>query len=236
MLGARRSYLNRIVIVDVEADGNIIGKNSMVCFGAVKFTDPSVSFYGQTAPLSDKYNPEALAVSGFSREEHEEFDSPLDVMKSFYQWLEENFEENPILFSDNPQFDGAWINYYLLTFIGDNPFGWSSRRIGDLWCGFEKNLHSPWKHLRDTEHTHNPVDDATGNAEALMKMLIWNKVIKLKKGDRITFKHPASGELMQAEVFSVNSDGTIAIYPIIDSSGEDFIEYINLKDIFKVSF
>lgn len=206
----------------------------MVCFGAVKFTDPDVSFYGQTAPISGIYNPEALAVSGFSREEHEEFDSPFAVMRAFHQWLEENFEEKPILFSDNPQFDGAWINYYLLTLLGDNPFGWSSRRISDLWCGFEKNLRSPWKYLRDTEHTHNPVDDATGNAEALMKMLIWNEVIKLKKGDKITFKHPVNGDIMQAEVFSVNNDGTIALYPIIDSSGEEFIEYVRLKDIINV--
>lgn len=208
----------------------------MVCFGAVKFTDTSVSFFGKTKPVSIHYDPEALAVSGFSREEHETFDNPVSVMIAFHQWLEENFEEKPILFSDNPQFDGAWINYYLLFFTGDNPFGWSSRRIGDLWCGFEKDLRSAWKYLRDTEHTHNPVDDATGNAEALMKMLIWNEVIKLKKGDKITFKHSVNGDIMQAEVFSVNNDGTIAIYPIIDSSGEDFLEYINLKSIFKVRF
>jgi hypothetical protein len=27
-----------------------------------------------------------------------------------------------------------------------------------------------FKHLRKTEHTHNPVDDARGNAEALLAM------------------------------------------------------------------
>ena len=56
------------IVVDVESDGGIIGENSMVCFGAV-IVDKKLdkTFYGRTAPISDKYNPEALAVSGFSR-------------------------------------------------------------------------------------------------------------------------------------------------------------------------
>ena len=33
-----------------------------------------------------------------------------------------------------------------------------------------KDTFAQWKHLRITKHTHNPVDDARGNAEALLKM------------------------------------------------------------------
>jgi hypothetical protein len=32
------------------------------------------------------------------------------------------------------------------------------------------DLYSTFKHLRETKHTHHPVDDAKGNAEALLKM------------------------------------------------------------------
>jgi hypothetical protein len=31
-------------------------------------------------------------------------------------------------------------------------------------------MRASWKQLRDTKHTHNPVDDAKGNAEAILKM------------------------------------------------------------------
>jgi hypothetical protein len=34
----------------------------------------------------------------------------------------------------------------------------------------QNNTFAKWKHLRETKHTHNPVDDAMGNAEVLVKM------------------------------------------------------------------
>lgn len=79
------------IVVDVESDGAIIGENSMVCFGAV-IVDKKLdkTFYGRTAPISDKYNPEALAVSGFSREEHEKFIEPHVTMSLFAKWINDN--------------------------------------------------------------------------------------------------------------------------------------------------
>jgi hypothetical protein len=32
-------------------------------------------------------------------------------------------------------------------------------------------VYRTFKHLRDTKHTHNPVDDAKGNAEAMLKIM-----------------------------------------------------------------
>jgi len=160
-----------LFVVDVESDGGIIGDNSMVCFGVVKLTpELDITFYGQTKPISESYDPRALAVSGFSREEHEQFDNPQTVMFNFAAWLEKHSKGRPILISDNNGYDASWINYYFLKYVGKNPFGWSSRRIGDLYCGMQKDMWASWKKLRNTKHTHNPVDDAMGNAEALLKM------------------------------------------------------------------
>jgi hypothetical protein len=59
------------VIVDVESDGPIPAEFSMVCFGAVIFDEVlNQTFYGRTRPISERFNLEALAVSGFSREQH----------------------------------------------------------------------------------------------------------------------------------------------------------------------
>jgi hypothetical protein len=158
-------------VVDVESDGGLLGDNSMVCFGVVKLTpELDKTFYGKTRPISKHYVPEALAVSGYSRETHETFDDPQKVMEEFAEWLKENSVGRPILISDNNGYDASWINYYFLRFTGRNPFGWSSRRIGDLYCGMVKDTWASWKKLRVTKHTHHPVDDAMGNAEALLKM------------------------------------------------------------------
>ena len=59
-------------VVDVESDGPCPGLYSMVCFGVVEYHSKKI-FYGQTAPITPKYIPEALATSGFSREEHKKF-------------------------------------------------------------------------------------------------------------------------------------------------------------------
>jgi DNA polymerase III alpha subunit (gram-positive type) len=157
------------IVVDVETDGPVQGKNSIVCFGAV-VVEPTLTktFYGRMKPISDTFNPDALAVSGFSREEHLTFDEPDKVMKDFAIWISENSIGRPILISDNNGYDSAWINWYFYVYYGSNPFGWTSRRIGDLFCGAEHDLHYSWKKHRKTTHNHNPVFDSMGNAEALL--------------------------------------------------------------------
>lgn len=160
------------VVVDVEADGPIPAQYSMVCFGAVLFDGAlDKSFYGQTRPVSDRFDPEALAVSGFSREEHLNFDGPEAVMGKFATWLEEHSNGRPVFVSDNLAFDWQFINYYFHRFLGHNPIGFSGRRIGDLYAGLVKDASkaTEWKKYRVTKHTHNPVDDARGNAESLRK-------------------------------------------------------------------
>ena len=130
------------VVVDVESAGPIPADYSMVCFGAVILDDRlDQEFYRRTRAISDKFNPGALAVSGFSREQHLNFDESR-VMKS---------------------------NYYFHHFLGHNPFGFSGRRIGDSYSGLLKDASkaSEWKKYRIAPHTHSPVDDARGNAEAL---------------------------------------------------------------------
>jgi len=158
-------------IIDVESDGQIIGKHSMVCFGVVKLTpELDKTFYGQTKPISDKYIQSALDISGFSREEHLKFNDPSQTMTDLANWVKENSVGQPILISDNNGYDASWINYYFHVYHGSNPFGWSSRRIGDLYCGMMKDTRAAWKKLRVTKNTHHPVDDAMGNAEVLLKM------------------------------------------------------------------
>ncbi len=48
--------------------------------------------------------------------------------------------------------------------------GLDSTNLGSLYKGVVKDMFKNFKHLRKTKHTHNPVDDAMGNAEALLHM------------------------------------------------------------------
>ena len=147
----------------------------MVSLGAVRLDRAlETSFYGRFAPLpSADFDGEALAVSGTRREDHLAYPDPLVTMQAFDGWLTEvNGASKPTFVSDNPAFDWQFVNYYFHRYLGRNPMGFSARRIGDLYAGMlgDASKASEWKSLRRTAHTHHPVDDARGNAEALLVM------------------------------------------------------------------
>lgn len=159
------------VMVDIESDGPIPGDYSMISFGAV-IVEPGLSrtFYGKLKPISEKWIPEALKVSGFSRDDVLKFDDPAEVMRQFDGWLKENVKDRPMFIADNNGFDWQFVNWYFHHFLAKNPFGFSSTNLGSLYKGLVKDTSPNFKHLRKTKHTHNPVDDAVGNAEALLHM------------------------------------------------------------------
>lgn len=160
-----------IVVVDVESDGPIPADYSMICFAAVLVDDTlDQSFYGQLRPISEQWIPEALVVSGFSREETMQFADPETVMQNFAVWVAEHCGSRPLFFSDNNGFDWQFINWYFHHFLGSNPFGHSSVNIGSLYKGLVGDMFQNFKHLRKTPHTHHPLDDVRGNAEALLYM------------------------------------------------------------------
>lgn len=181
--------------VDVEADGPIPGFGippmakslwgySMIAIGAVVVAKPEVGFLGYLKPISEAWIPEALAVSGFNREETLEFPDPRTTMSAFRRWVLDNnvHGTQPIFVADNNGFDFAWVNWYFHQFSdhddrpnpregrGSNPFGFSSKNINNLYQGLVNDCYASFKRLRKTKHDHNPMHDARGNAEALLHM------------------------------------------------------------------
>ena len=160
--------------LDVEADGPAPGLYSMISFAVVDINDPNRFFYGELRPISTQFNFENLKATGYTREQTLHFRDAKLVMDDFRVWLRKECPNGrPIVWSDNPGFDWGFLNYYAHWAWGENPLGWSCRRIGDFYAGLvsdpKKSGH--WKRLRDTKHTHNALDDARGNAEALVKIL-----------------------------------------------------------------
>src|SRR5262249_1915356 len=106
------------VMVDIESDGPIPGDYSMICFGAI-IVESSLarSFYGKLRPISDNFVPEALAVSGFSRDETLAFDEPRTVMEKFAGWIAETCRDRPMFISDNNGFDWQFVNWYFHHYL-----------------------------------------------------------------------------------------------------------------------
>lgn len=166
--------------LDVEADGPCPGLFSMVSFAVVPVDEPEAAFYSTMAPISERWIPEALAVSGFSREECLAFEPALTVMGRFRQWAHDLISADgdlclvrPVLISDNPGFDAGFLTYYCEWAGFANPFGHSCRRLGDLCAGMQGRLNGTrdWKRWTRTPHTHNALDDAKGIAEGWAAVL-----------------------------------------------------------------
>jgi len=160
-------------MVDVETDGPCPGLYSMIAFGAV-IVEPGEarSFGAKLRPLEDaRWVNEALAVSGVTHEQTLDYPAPLHGMIAFAAWVERtNVGKRAMFISDNNGFDWQFVNYYFHRFIEKNPFGHSSTNLGSLYKGLVKDGTKNFKHLRKTKHTHDPVNDARGNVEALLHM------------------------------------------------------------------
>jgi DNA polymerase III epsilon subunit-like protein len=160
------------IMVDIEADGPIPGDYSMVSLGAVAVDRPlDKSFYREIKPISEQYDEGALGIAGFSREKTLTFPDPLTVMTEFKDWIEKVSDGSPLFVSDNNGFDWMFVCWYFHHFLQENPFGHSSMNLGSFYKGVERDVKANFRHLRNTKHTHNALDDALGNAEAMVKIL-----------------------------------------------------------------
>jgi hypothetical protein len=165
-----------LFVVDIEADGPYPGDYSMVSMGIVPVKEDMSTvkgFLGEFKPISDLWIPDALAVSGHSRETCLAFPDPAETVKAAIEFVEANSNGHCVFLSDNNGFDWQFTNYYFHKYGGRNPFGFSSRRIGDFYAGLEKNWKAAnnWKRHRTTKHDHNPLNDAMGNAEAFIWLM-----------------------------------------------------------------
>ena len=59
------------------------------------------------------------------------------------------------------------MSYIMIDIESDGPIP------GDysIYKGVVRDVSKNFKHLRKTKHTHNPVDDAKGNAEAFLEII-----------------------------------------------------------------
>lgn len=179
-----------LFIVDVEATSPTPMTGVMTEFAAVHVVS-SIAFYGRlyrahpdpdnpAVPVAELDSLGRPIVAAFWAQHSEpgiasatEGATTRDVAVALRAWLDGFGLERRTLVSDNNGFDAMWLNCFTDKEIGALLFGHSSRRIGDFYAGQRQkwNDQSSWKRLRRTRHTHNPLDDAHGNAEALRSLL-----------------------------------------------------------------
>lgn len=178
------------VVVDIETNGTCVGIHNMVSIGAVHHQNPKNTFYAEMAPLNGNFQHKAYEVNGFTHEQVMMFDNPEKSMMGFFQWVMDikDRDERILFVSDTTSFDFSFVNYYLWSFCGGNPFGHAPLSLTNLYKGLTGDFRATIYHLRDTPHTHNALDDAKGNQEAfekIEKMMRERKAERRKKLDKV---------------------------------------------------
>lgn len=173
--------------VDVETDGPIPGRFSMLSFALVyagafdgeTFYKPSAydrGFYCELKPIFDEFEPEAMQVNGLNRAElfNKGLD-PTDAMTKASRWIEETTGKGEPVFVAYPlSFDWSWMYWYFVQYspVG-SPFGYS--RCFDIKTAMafslQKTIRSvgrsriPSVFKSISPHTHHALDDAISQAE-----------------------------------------------------------------------
>jgi ribonuclease T len=176
----------RLFSVDVESSGPIPGKYSMLALGACAVDSLDESFYAELKPISFEFVPEALKVSGFDLARLDrEGQPPGDAMRNFRTWVEAVAgSAKPVFVGFNACYDWQFVNWYLETYAGGNPFGFGGVDIKSYYMGLtgkpwsaSSSSQLPPDFRPDLPQTHNALDDARSQASIFAKMLQVNRVL-----------------------------------------------------------
>jgi hypothetical protein len=183
------------ISADIETDGPIPGKYSMLSFGlciAGRFDGHSFdrciderecSFYRELMPVADNFEQEALAVNGLDRDRLlREGDDPAKAMRDADHWVRERARgARPVLVAYPVAFDWAFLYWYFVQYAGASPFGFSScldirtlyqaRALTPFDSASQRSM--PHWLLPSRDHTHNAADDALEQAELFSNIFEW---------------------------------------------------------------
>lgn len=169
------------ISVDIEAAGPIPGEYSMLSIGACLVHDIDEGFYVELRPISNRFVPEALKISGFSLDHLRlEGSDPAEAMSSFRSWIEDvSAGRCPVFVGFNATFDWAFLNWYFHMFLDENPFGIGGVDIKAYYMGLSgiewdetKSSKLPERFQPSRPSTHHALDDARAQAEIFEKLLV----------------------------------------------------------------
>lgn len=178
------------VAVDLEADGPIPGPYSMLSLGMAVVNRPELTFYIEMQPMTDDFVPEAMAVNGLDRERlKREAAPPKEAMQAAADWIDGLRKHGrPVFLAAPAVWDGMYLHWYFLRFLGRNPFGVTGSGIDlrSYWMGAKgvewrftgKDRVKHDVKLKDLPHTHHALEDAQELAEIFAAVLEKRKQMK----------------------------------------------------------
>ncbi len=182
------------ISADIESDGPIPGRYSMLSFGlavAGRFDGrtfapadaAAATFYRELRPVSEEFDPRAVAVTGLDRARlAAEGADPDAAMADAAAWVSAQAGgDRPVMVGYPIVFDWMFMHWYFVRYLGRSPFGFSGAL--DMKTIYQQKARVPLDRagrddlpavLRSSrEHTHNACDDAIEQAEIFARLFEW---------------------------------------------------------------
>lgn len=168
------------ISVDIEASGPVPPKYSMLSVGACVVGNPSMCYYAELKPLSSATDPEAMKVVRRPLQEFERGGvAPERAVRDFREWIiHVSADKTPVFVGFNAVFDWAFLNWYFLHFLGENPFGPGGIDIKSFYMG---QAGVTWEDTRsgriplelkgNAPETHHALEDAVRQAGLFQSLL-----------------------------------------------------------------
>lgn len=173
------------ISTDIESDGPIPGPYSMLSFASAAFHNgkmvatfqanlellPGAEAHPDTKKFWNE-NPEAYAATRVNPQD------PALALTNYVAWVK-SVGGTPVFVAFPAGFDWTFMYFYLITFAGESPFGFSAFDIKTLAMIV---LGSPYRHATKRNfpkrwfspgkpHTHVALDDAIEQGETFVRIL-----------------------------------------------------------------
>jgi DNA polymerase III epsilon subunit-like protein len=171
----------RFISVDVETDGPLVGRNSLLSVGAVAFCTEhgelasfKVNLKRAGRPDPDTMKFWAAHPVAFIRATSDQ-EAPRTAMRKFAAWSsrfpDAAFAAWPVAF------DYAFCHAYFLKYLGADPFGYGQRTIdissyAMAVTGLPRSEVGEWlEKLYPMKNTHDALEDAREQGRAFLRLL-----------------------------------------------------------------
>lgn len=190
----RQPQPDTYISADIEADGPIPGRYSMLSFGLTVASTfdgetfetrdlSSATFYRELQPISAEFDADALAVSGLDRAVLvREGADPAEAMADAAAWVAEQTKGTLAVLVGYPLvFDWMFLHWYFVRFLGKSPFGFSRaldmktihQQKAGITVGEAGRRDLPAELVSERPHTHNALDDAIEQADIFNRLFMW---------------------------------------------------------------
>lgn len=171
------------IATDVETDGPIPGPFSMLSLGMTTVGTERSEFYTEIQPISDHFDEDTLSMSGLDRERLKKEAPKAELaMSAAMKWVTDLAQESrPVFLAAPAVWDGMFIHWYFMKFVGQSPFGRTGSGIdlrsywmglnGCKWVETRKQYIKKELQLHDLPHTHHAGEDAAELATIFETML-----------------------------------------------------------------